>query len=133
MSKRTELRLFSAPRAEVEEARQKLTRDQCPRRYCWYWHSLSFDWHMKPDDGCGVAKEHIGDALLERKGAEVAPWRQCCRASGNPQQPDYYEPREPHLLADGWPQHYFLLTGKPSRRRKYARQERGKRRKGRKQ
>src|SRR6266540_4836201 len=97
MTKRQTLRLFAAPPAEVEEAREKLTRQQCPRRYCWYWHSLSFDWNLKPEDGCGVANEHRCDSLLKRRGAEIGPWRQCCRASGNPQHPDLYEPREPHL------------------------------------
>lgn len=69
--------------APIEEARARLTREECPRRYCWYWHSLSFDWDLKPEDGCGVADEHIGDTLLKRSGAEVGPWRRCCRASGN--------------------------------------------------
>ena len=92
-------------------------REQCPRRYCWYWHSLSFDWNLKPDDGCGVAMEHVGDSRLKRRAQEVGPWRQCCRATGNPQHPDYYEPREPHLEADGWPVNFFQVIGKAARRR----------------
>src|SRR5436305_1405604 len=87
MGERRALPLFAAPPAEVEEARERLTREQCPRRYCWYWHSLSFDWALKPEDGCGVANEHIGDSRLKRSGGEVGPWRQCCRATGNPQHP----------------------------------------------
>ena|SRR5437762_1149517 len=128
MGKRRSLPLFAAPPGEVEEARERLTREQCPRRYCWYWHSLSFDWHLMPSDGCGVASEHIGDALLARRGAEVGPWRQCCRATGNPEHPDYYEPRGPHLKADGWPADFFQVVGKAARRRRFERRGRAKRR-----
>jgi hypothetical protein len=128
MSRRRELPLFAAPPAVVDLAREKLTRDQCPRRYCWFWHSLGFDWELKPEEGCGVPNEHPRDELLERRGAELEPWRQCCRASGNPQHPDYYEPREPHLKADGWPEDYFLVVGKEARQRRFARRQQGKRR-----
>jgi hypothetical protein len=121
MGKRRALPLFAAPPADVEMARARLTREQCPRRYCWYWHSLSFDWDTKPEDGCGVANEHVNDARLVRQGAEVGRWRKCCRATGNPQQPDYYEPREPHLNADGWPHDYFQLIDKAARRRRFER------------
>jgi hypothetical protein len=24
-----------------------LARESCPRRYCWYWHTLAFDWDIK--------------------------------------------------------------------------------------
>jgi hypothetical protein len=128
MNERQALRLFAAPPAEVEEARKRLTREQCPRRYCWYWHSLSFDWDLKHEEGCGVANGHICDALLMQRGAEVGPWRQCCRASGNPEHPDYYEPREPHLEADGWSVDFFQIVGKAARRRRFERRQRGKRR-----
>jgi hypothetical protein len=125
MDKRRTLPLFAAPPAEVAEARERLTREECPRRYCWYWHSLSFDWEWKPEDGCGVAHEHFGDARLKRQRAEVRPWRRCCRASGNPQDMDYYEPREPHLQADDWAADYFQMVGKEVRRRRFERRRRG--------
>src|SRR5579859_5681754 len=118
MSKRIELPLFGAPPDQVEEARGRLRHEHCPRRYCWYWATLSFDWHLKPEEGCRVAKEFIGDA---RRQLQVEPWRQCCRATGNPQQPDFYEPREPHLSADGWRGDYFSVIGKSARRRRYFR------------
>jgi hypothetical protein len=102
--------------AELEEARERLTREACPRRYCWYWHTLAFDWDVSPAQGCEVAGRHIHRLLLERRqGKPVAPWQECRRASGNPQHPDYYEPREPHLEADGWPQDFFLVVGKAAR------------------
>lgn len=114
---------------ELETARKKLTRSSCPRRYCWYWHTLSFDWHLSPDQGCEVAERHIYRLLLERaQGSTIQPWQQCCRATGNLQHPDYYEPREPHLEADGWSEDYFLLVGKAAKKRRYERQLRSRRR-----
>jgi hypothetical protein len=125
MGERRALPTFGASPEAIQEAREKLTRGQCPRRYCWYWHSLSFDWELKPEDGCEVANEHPCDSLLKDQGAEVSRWRQCCRASDNPQHPDYYEPREPHLEADGWPANYFTVVGKTVRRRRFERRKRG--------
>jgi hypothetical protein len=130
MGKHRALPPFGESPVEVEEARKRLTREQCPRRYCWYWHSLSFDWVLTPEEGCGVAKEHIGDAMLKRQGAEIHPWRQCSRASGNPQHADLYEPREPHLEADGWPADFFQVVGKVARLRRLARRQRSGRSRG---
>jgi hypothetical protein len=115
--------------AELEQARERLTRESCPRRYCWYWHTLAFDWEINPDQGCEVAERHIHRLVLERRQGEPLPtWQQCCRATGNPQHADYYEPREPHLEADGWPEEYFLVVGKAARRRRFERRQRGKHR-----
>jgi hypothetical protein len=129
MSKLIGLRLFEAydpPPAELEKARQKLTRDACPRRYCWFWHSLQFDWGLNSAEGCQVAEQHPQQLIMERDGAEVPPWRQCCRATGNAQQPDYFEPRERYLEADGWTPDYFVAAGKENRRTRHARRKRGK-------
>jgi hypothetical protein len=113
----------------LEEARHRLTRESCPRRYCWYWHTLAFDWGINPDQGCEVAERHIHRLVLERQqGQPVPAWQLCCRATGNPQHADYYEPREPHLEADGWPEDYFLVVGKAARRRRFQRRKRGDRR-----
>src|SRR3954466_13200687 len=115
--------------ADLEEARQRLTRESCPRRYCWYWHTLAFDWGINPDQGCEVAARHTHRLRLERhQGQPLPAWQQCRRATGNPQHADYYEPREPHLEADGWPEDYFLVVGKEARRRREPRRQRGRRR-----
>jgi hypothetical protein len=117
--------------AELEQARERLTRGCCPRRYCWYWHTLAFDWDLNPEQGCEVAQRHIHRLLLERaQGRPVGLWQQCCRATGNSQHRDYYEPREPHLKADGWPEDFFLVVGKVARRRQFERRRHGKRRQG---
>ena len=76
-----------------------------------------------------MAERHIHRLLLERRtGKALPPWQQCCRASGNPRHRDYYEPREPHLQADGWPEDFFLVVGKAARQRRFERRRRGKRR-----
>jgi hypothetical protein len=114
--------------AELEQAQEWLTRASCPRRYCWYWHTLAFDWGLSPEQGCEVGERHITRLLLQQGQSEPVPvWQQCCRASGNPQHADYYEPREPHLKADGWPEDYFKAVGKEARRRRFARRQQGKR------
>jgi hypothetical protein len=111
--------------AELQIAQEKLRRESCPRRYCWYWHTLAFDWELSAEQGCEVAHRHIHRLSLEfQYSTQIEPWQQCCRATQNPQQPDYYEPREPHLAADGWPQDYFNIVGKTARRRRYERRSR---------
>ena len=122
MSKRRSLAMFAAPPEMVEEARTKLTRECCPRRYCWYWHSLGFDWDMSTEQGCEVEEQTRAISAEQ----SIPPWRFCCRATGNPQHPDSYEPREPHLLADGWTEDHFLIVGKTMRRRRFERRRRGK-------
>src|SRR5262249_55203832 len=113
--------------SELEQARERLTRESCPRRYCWFWHTLAFDWDLSPEQGCEVAERNIHRLLLQHQSGEPVPaWQHCCRASGNAQHPDYYEPREPHLEADGWPEDFFSVVGKAARRRKYERRRRGK-------
>jgi hypothetical protein len=115
--------------AELEQARERLSRESCPRRYCWYWRTLSYDWELSPAEGCEVAERHITRLLLGHEQREPVPaWQACCRASGNPQHPDFYERREPPLKADGWPTDFFRLVGKAARRRRFERRKRGKRR-----
>lgn len=116
-------------RDELKQARERLTRELCPRRYCWYWHTLAFDWELSPAEGCKVADQHITHLLLTQAQGESLPaWQVCCRASGNPQHADYYEPREPLLETDGWPKDYFQVVGKNARRRRFERRKKCKRR-----
>ncbi len=128
MGERRSLPLFGISPAMVDVARERLTRGACPRRYCWYWHSLGFDWDMPPDQGCEVAERHVHRVFWV--GPAVPPWQECCRATGNPLHSDYYEPREPHLEADGWPADFFQVVGKAARTRRFERRQRGERRRG---
>ena len=52
--------------AELQQARERLTRESCPRRYCWYWHTRAFDWDLSPEQGCEVAERHIHRLLLRK-------------------------------------------------------------------
>lgn len=128
LGSRVHLSVVPSP-AEVEKARELLSRESCPRQYCWYWHTLSFDWEMSPSEGCEVAERHIARLLLERAQSEPVPaWQVCCRATENSQHPDFYEPVEPHLTADGWPADFFQVIGKTARRRGFQRRKRKKQR-----
>ena len=127
---RIHLSLVPSP-IELKHARERLSRESCPRRYCWYWHMLAFDWELSPAEGCEVARRHITQLLLRRAQSKPVPaWQQCGRGSGNPQHPDYFEPREPHLQADGWQLDFFQVVGKGARRRRFERRKQGKRRRG---
>jgi hypothetical protein len=73
-----------------------------------------------------VADRNSHRLVMERQvGHPLPPWQRCSRATGNPQHPDYYEPREPHLEDDGWPVDYFSVGGKAARRRQYERRKLG--------
>jgi len=66
--------------------------DGCPRRYCWWWRSLSFEWDLPPIEGC--------------------TWLQCdkpehwhftdvpCSRADPSSNIDHFEPREPHIERD---------------------------------
>jgi hypothetical protein len=64
----------------------------CPRRYCWWWVSLSFEWQLTPPEGCTLLS---AKKPANFRYADVA----CCRS--DPSSPiDHFEPREPHLERD---------------------------------
>jgi hypothetical protein len=68
--------------------------DQCPRRYCWWWRSLSFDWDVTPMEGCTF--------LTSPKPRNMTNADVPCRRYDSSSMVDQYEPREPHLLEDGF-------------------------------
>src|SRR5262245_23861976 len=90
--------------SDLEKART-LTRDACPRRYRWWWQSLGFDWELTPQQGCAFQKSEKPPGWKHVD----QPCSRCDPASAV----DHYEPREPHLLADGfaidrWSKHESL-------------------------
>jgi hypothetical protein len=93
---RTKGRLFLAVAPSLDDLIRagNIPADQCPRRYCWWWQSLTFDWEMTPMEGCTF---QASSKPLSMKNAEV-PCRRCDSSSTV----DHYEPREPHLLEDGF-------------------------------
>ncbi len=78
---RIHLSLVPSP-IELKQARERLSRESCPRRYCWYWHMLAFDWELSPAEGCEVARRHITQLLLRRAQSKPVPaWQQCGRGA----------------------------------------------------
>ena len=91
-----------SPAAELSEAHRLLHREDCPRRYCWWWHSLQFDFHLAPSEGRELAER------WPRKYVKGGPI--CCRASHGAKHKDHYEPRA--AFAYGWLPRRLLLHGR---------------------
>ena len=60
--------------------------NSCPRKYCWWWKSLKFEWDISLAQGCEC------QFLCGRKDLGAL---------------DQYEPREPHLEEDGFHRYRF--------------------------
>src|SRR5437016_13569406 len=73
-------------RAKVEG----LSPSDCPRRYCWWWRSLSLEWDVPVKDGCTFLSAAKRSAF---RNADIP----CCRCDPSSLL-DHLEPREPHLL-----------------------------------
>ena len=85
--------------ADVARARELSVLTACPRRYCWWWQSLDFDWDTPVTDGCRFfdAPKSAGWQFMD------IPCSRCVSGSGI----DHYEPRESHLEADGLHRHRY--------------------------
>jgi len=76
-----------------------LPRTACPRRYCWWWQSLAFDWDTPVSQGCRLLES---PKPPNYQYADIL----CCR-NDFASDIDHYEPREPHLEADGFYRYEF--------------------------
>ncbi len=90
---------YTPARAEIERA-QALPAGACPRRYCWWWRSLEFEWHIEPAVGCTflASPKPPGWPMPERP----------CRRADSSSSADHFEPREPHMIEDGVLPRWFL-------------------------
>lgn len=77
---------------DLERASQ-LGEAECPRRYCWWWRSLAFEWEVDPALGC------TWGAVLKPSHWEFKE-SPCCRCNSNSDM-DQYEPRGRHIEMDG--------------------------------
>jgi hypothetical protein len=93
------VRAYQPSPEELVRARA-IPRSACPRRYCWWWQSLAFDWDTPVDQGCTFLKPREPPGWRH---SEVA-CRRCESSSGV----DHYQPREPHLLEDGFGPRDFM-------------------------
>jgi hypothetical protein len=93
---RTKGKLFAAVSPSSDDLTRAATipANQCPRRYCWWWRSLDFDWTLTPLEGCTFLSSPKPSGVAN---ADIP----CCRCDAA-SSVDHYEPREPHLLQDGF-------------------------------
>jgi hypothetical protein len=90
---------------DIARAAELPVESACPRRYCWWWKSLAFDWETPAKEGCTYAAA-----------CKPSHWQDteklCCR-SGADSGADHYEPREPHLEQDGFAWDRFCRANNP--------------------
>jgi hypothetical protein len=83
---------------DIARARE-LPLTACPRRYCWWWKTLAFDWDTPAAAGC--------DYFATPKPAHWEDTNVPCSRCDPKSTVDHYEPREPHLEADGFDRDRF--------------------------
>ena len=108
------IRLFVPYQPTAKELKKAATipRDECPRRYCWYWHSLQFDWDTPVAQGC--------QWFTASPPASVG--RDCACLRADPESTyDHYESREPHLKEDGFIQTRWVALAPDVAREQQAR------------
>lgn len=90
--------------SELDRARS-LPKTECPRRYCWWWKTICFDWDLTPTEGCTFEKRRDQGGVDPRWPDREFPCKRCVPGS----KADHYEPREPHLLEDGFAEDRFVV------------------------
>ena len=78
----------------------------CPRRYCWWWKSLSFEWEVQVIDGCSYPNI-----------AKPPGWKHGCipckRAIAD-SRIDQFEPRDSAIIEDCMPLNGWDIPVQPS-------------------
>ncbi|PCI10103.1 hypothetical protein COB72_04230 [bacterium] len=75
-----------------------MTPCQCPRRYCWWWRTLSLDWDTSIAQGCAFDQtKHPTFGDPSHPPQDIPP----CNRLDATSPLDHYEPRDPALLEDG--------------------------------
>ena len=92
-------RIIGLSQEEITRVKS-LKRTDCPRCYCWWWHSNKFEFEISAIEGCKV------DELLFQKNPNEPSV--CSRATGDPLDRDLHEPHESHLNNDGFSPIYFF-------------------------
>jgi hypothetical protein len=94
-------RLFSVVTPSPDDVARAaaLPLTACPRRYCWWWQSLGFDWDTPVAAGCTFLASNKPPGWPD-------PQTPCCRAVPG-SEADQHEPREPHLQDDGFDDRRF--------------------------
>src|SRR6218665_1937961 len=87
--------------ADIERA-ANIPVNECPRRYCWWWRSLSFEFDIRIAEGCTYMKK-------SKPRVWVLPHVPCSRCDSF-STVDQYEPRDPHLMEDGFEADHWGTT-----------------------
>jgi hypothetical protein len=85
------LEVYTPTSVDLTKAKA-LSASECPRRYCWWWRSLSFEWGLGVKDGCTFLR---GGKESGYSNARIP----CCRSDPS-SKVDHFEAREPHLNED---------------------------------
>lgn len=70
-----------------------LSAADCPRRYCWWWRSLGFEWETSPAEGCVWL---LSDKPEHWHFKDIP----CCRCDST-SKIDQFEPRNRNIEIDG--------------------------------
>lgn len=87
---------------DIERA-ASIPLDQCPRRYCWWWKSLAFCWDESVAQGCCFEARRDAGCIPSDYANPQGP----CKRAMTGGEFDHFEPREPHLLEDGFTEERF--------------------------
>lgn len=95
------VRVFEPHKPSDDDIRQakNMAPDECPRRYCWWWHSLRFDWNVPVHVGCTFLDSPKPKGF---KNVDLP-----CKRMTEMGSTDHYLAREPHLIEDGMDVHRF--------------------------
>jgi hypothetical protein len=96
--KNTQHDRYPLPSLEEVARAGRLGPDECPRRYCWWWRSLSFEWDIPVSQGCTFTFERNRGKVSADYPGRDSP---CCRCDKS-SNVDHFEPRDPHLAEDGF-------------------------------
>lgn len=72
---------------------KEMDGSECPRRYCWWWHSLGFEWELTAEEGCTWAETAQSENWPHKD-------ERCIRCDKS-STVDLFESRGPHIAADG--------------------------------
>ena len=92
-------RIIGLSQEEITRVKS-LKKTDCPRCYCWWWHSDKFEFEIPVVEGCKV-----DELLFQKNPAEPSV---CSRATGDPLDRDLHEPHESHLSNNGFSPIYFF-------------------------
>lgn len=87
------------PTASERARAHEMRPEECPRRYCWWWESMEFEWDKAPRDGCRLSLFLKTPGVF--RGTPQIVDTPCCRAEPT-SNVDHMELRNSTLWDDGF-------------------------------